>query len=289
MVDHPADLPRGAAGVSGRLRPRHADAVPADHHPDFSLGGRFFAASGKTQIAGLQRARLRGLLPADDGGPRLFEHAGAGLEHRGADSRGEMKKFLIQPIDLVGFLFISRLAHKLAYYAVATLPVRAGVLSLPRLLSRLARCHHAAGAFVASLVMGFLLGFFFEVCLGLLGFWFLEVNSLLFVYMLFSFFLSGHMFPLDMLPEPWLTIVKFTALQVPGVTSRPRCSSEDPGPRPGATSCSSSWPGCWVLPSLARGAFARGVRRYSGYRRLTQCQIGRRTTAACSSPSPATV
>ncbi len=32
--------------------------------------------------------------------------------------------------------------------------------------------------------------------IGLIGFWFLEVSSLLFIYMLFSFFLSGHMFPL---------------------------------------------------------------------------------------------
>jgi ABC-type uncharacterized transport system permease subunit len=49
-------------------------------------------------------------------------------------------------------------------------------------------------------LMGFLLGFFLEACIGLIGFWFLEVSSLLFVYMLLNFFLSGHMFPLDMLP-----------------------------------------------------------------------------------------
>ena len=48
--------------------------------------------------------------------------------------------------------------------------------------------------------MAFLLGFFLEATIGMIGFWFLEVSSLLFVYMLFSFFLSGHMFPLDMLP-----------------------------------------------------------------------------------------
>ena len=37
----------------------------------------------------------------------------------------------------------------------------------------------------------------------MIGFWFLEVSSLLFVYMLFSFFFSGHMFPIDMLPGVW--------------------------------------------------------------------------------------
>ena len=35
--------------------------------------------------------------------------------------------------------------------------------------------------------------------LGMLGFWFLEVASLLFVYMLANYLLSGHMFPLDRL------------------------------------------------------------------------------------------
>jgi ABC-2 type transport system permease protein len=35
---------------------------------------------------------------------------------------GEIKKFIVQPIDLISFLFWSRVAHKLAYYFVATLP-----------------------------------------------------------------------------------------------------------------------------------------------------------------------
>jgi ABC-2 type transport system permease protein len=69
----------------------------------------------------------------------------------------------------------------------------------------------AAG--ILSLVLCFLLGYFLEAALGLVGFWWLEVSSLLFVYMLFSFFLSGHMFPLDMLPQPWHTLVELTPLQ----------------------------------------------------------------------------
>ena len=68
-------------------------------------------------------------------------------------------------------------------------------------------------AYIASLVMGFLLGYFLEASIGLIGFWFLEVSSLLFVYMLFTFFLSGHMFPLDMLPEGWRVLVNLLPLQ----------------------------------------------------------------------------
>ena len=50
----------------------------------------------------------------------------------------------------------------------------------------------------------------------MIGFWWLEVSSLLFVYMLFNFFLSGHMFPIDMLkdvPGPWYDIVQFLPLK----------------------------------------------------------------------------
>jgi ABC-2 type transport system permease protein len=58
-----------------------------------------------------------------------------------------------------------------------------------------------------------MLGFFLEMCLGLAGFWTLEISSLLFSYMLFNFFFSGHMFPLDFLGEPWGTLVGLLPLK----------------------------------------------------------------------------
>lgn len=113
---------------------------------------------------------------------------------------GTVKKYLIQPIDMLGYLLLTRTAHKLVYYAVALGPFA--------LVFYLCRDYFpgwpAPGmlfAFVASLVLSFLLGFFLESTLGLIGFWFLEVSSLLFIYMLLNFFLSGHMFPLDMLTQ----------------------------------------------------------------------------------------
>src|SRR6185295_3637421 len=32
---------------------------------------------------------------------------------------GEIKKYLIQPVDLLGFLLLMRIAHKLVYYVIA--------------------------------------------------------------------------------------------------------------------------------------------------------------------------
>src|SRR5688572_24376680 len=124
---------------------------------------------------------------------------------------GEIKKFLIQPIDLLGFLLLGRVAHKLAYYIVAALPF-ALVFFLCRDFFPGWPSLTAWSGGILSLILCFLLGYYLEACMGLVGFWWLEVSSLLFVYMLFSFFLSGHMFPLDILPEPWKTLVMLTPL-----------------------------------------------------------------------------
>ncbi len=100
---------------------------------------------------------------------------------------------------MIGFLFITRVAHKLVYYTVAFIPF-AAVFYLCRGFFDNGWPNPAVLAgFLASLIMGFVLGFFLEATIGMIGFWFLEVNSLLFVYMLFNYFLSGQMFPLELL------------------------------------------------------------------------------------------
>ncbi|WP_437185293.1 ABC transporter permease [Planctomicrobium sp. SH668] len=125
---------------------------------------------------------------------------------------GSIKKFLTQPVDLLNYLFWHRVAHKLVYYGVAAGPFalvfwlcRAYLPDIPDLFT--------VTAFMASLVMAFLLGFLIESLLGLIAFWFLEVSSLLFIYMMFNFFLSGHMIPLDFLPEGVQQVVSLTPFQ----------------------------------------------------------------------------
>lgn len=177
---------------------------------------------------------------------------------------GEIKKFLVQPIDMLGFLLLSRIAHKLAYYSVALLPF-ALVFFLCRdyFVGRWLGWEVTIG-FLLALVMGFVLGFFLEATIGLIGFWFLEVSSLLFIYMLFSFFLSGHMFPLDMLPDPWDRIVDVLPLKYlayfPAAVFLGKVPPEE------------LWwellnEALWVVLFMltARIMFRRGVRRYSGY------------------------
>ncbi|MEM9587559.1 MAG: ABC-2 family transporter protein [Planctomycetota bacterium] len=177
---------------------------------------------------------------------------------------GEIKRYLIQPIDLIGFLLLNRIAHKLAYYAVAIAPFA--------LVFFLCRDYFSAGfppwhvfvAFLGSLVMGFLIGFFLEAAIGMIGFWFLEVSSLLFVYMLFSFFLSGHMFPLSLLPDGIEAFVNFLPLKYlayfPAAVFLGKIPEED---LPMEMAIEAAWLTFFIV--ICRVAYSRGIARYSGF------------------------
>ena len=176
---------------------------------------------------------------------------------------GEAKKFLIQPVDMLGFLFLGRVAHKLAYYTVAIVPFALVFYACRSFFPGWPDAEVLA-AYVLTLILGFLLGFFLESCIGLIGFWFLEVTSLLFIYMLLSFFLSGHMFPLDMLPAPWNRLVHYLPLKYlayfPGAVFLGKV------PR-GRLWIEVAIEAAWVIFFLALGRVLwwRGTRRYSGY------------------------
>jgi len=177
---------------------------------------------------------------------------------------GEIKRYLIQPVDLIGFLLLSRIAHKIAYYAIAVAPFA--------LVFYLCRDYFVEGwppphvfiAFLGSLVMGFLVGFFLEAAIGMIGFWFLEVTSLLFVFMLFSFFLSGHMFPLTMLPG-WIgDVVQFLPFKYlayfPAAVFLGKVPDED---LPFEMAIQAAWLTFFII--VCRVAYSRGMNRYSGF------------------------
>jgi ABC-2 type transport system permease protein len=176
---------------------------------------------------------------------------------------GEIKKYLIQPVDLVGFLLLSRVAHKLIYFFIAGGPYALLIFLLrdyfpgwpgPEILL----------AYAASLVMSFLLGFFLEAAMGLAGFWFLEVSSLFFIYMLFNFFLSGHMFPLDIVPGGWAAVLKIIPLQYlaffPAAVVLGKVQGQE-------LVIGLIVQAAWVLffISACRVALRLGVKRYSGF------------------------
>jgi ABC-2 type transport system permease protein len=177
---------------------------------------------------------------------------------------GEIKKFLIQPVDLLGFLLLNRVAHKLAYYSVALGPFALVFFLCRNYFPPTSLDAGTIAAYIASLLMAFLLGYFLEASIGLIGFWFLEVSSLLFVYMLLNFFLSGHMFPLDLLGHPWRTVVDLLPLKYLAYFPAAVFLGKVTGGELLRGLCMQAF---WVLffLVLSRWLFQRGVRRYSGF------------------------
>jgi ABC-2 type transport system permease protein len=125
---------------------------------------------------------------------------------------GTIKKYLLQPLDMIAYLVSYRMAHKAAYIATSALPYAVLFLS----------CHTffdgfpdplTMTAYIASLLLGFLIGFFFEATIGMISFWFLEVTSFLYVVNTLNFFVSGHMFPLDLLSPFWAGLLKMLPFQ----------------------------------------------------------------------------
>ncbi|HVJ66463.1 MAG TPA: ABC-2 family transporter protein [Caulifigura sp.] len=176
---------------------------------------------------------------------------------------GTMKKYLTQPVDMLGYLFWHRVAHKLVYYAIAIFPFT--------LVFWLCRGYFPGwpdaftiAVFVFSLAMSFLIGFLLETLIGLIAFWFMEVNSLLFIYMMFNYFLSGHMLPLDMFPHWLMSIVRFLPFKYlayfPATAMLGRYTHNELLIEVGIQFA-------WVIGLLImnRIAYRRGVRRYASH------------------------
>jgi ABC-2 type transport system permease protein len=177
---------------------------------------------------------------------------------------GEIKRYLIQPIDLLGFLLLNRIAHKCAYYAVAVAPFALVFYLCRDYFERGFPEPHLFCCFIASLIMGFAIGFFLEAAIGMIGFWFLEVSSLLFLYMLFSFFLSGHMFPLTLLPnwiEPFVSVLPLKYLAFfPAAVFLGKIPPDELATE---MAIQAAWLVFFIV--VCRFAYSRGVARYSGY------------------------
>lgn len=190
-----------------------------------------------------------------------------GLAHgiAGDIRSGDLKKYLTQPVHMIGFLLTMRVAHKIVYYSIAAFPFAlvffvcrgyfTGWPSWPILI-----------AFVYSLFLAFLIGFLFEALVGMLAFWFLEISSFAFIIITFVYLMSGHMFPLDLIPEPFSTIVLLLPFQYlayfPAVLflHGDQWSNAELAWRLGEATLTAA-----ALAIAVKFTFARGLRRYSAY------------------------
>ena len=178
---------------------------------------------------------------------------------------GTIKKYLIQPLDMIGYLLSYRFAHKAAYIVSSAIPYA--------VLFFICRSYFVGlvptdpwtwAAYALSLFLSFLVGFFFETTVGMVGFWFLEVTSLLYIVMTLNFFISGHMLPLDFLGPRWGAILKALPFQYlayfPAVVFLGKVKGQ-------ALLIGLLGELAWALAfiALSRWLFRRGLRRYGAY------------------------
>jgi ABC-2 type transport system permease protein len=221
-----------------------------------------FAGSGQRELVGFDQNQMIAYLLLIHISRMFSSMPGlaAGITH---DIReGGLKKYLVQPLDLIGYLLSYRAAHKTAYIVTSFVPYA--------LLFWLCSSYFsgwpgpaALAAYGVSLLLCFLIGFFFEAALGMLGFWFLQVTSLLWVVNTLNYFVSGQMFPLELLGGwgAWLQFLPFKYLAYfPAMVFLGRIDDAD---LPRELALQAGWAA--LLALLARWLYVRGLRRYSAY------------------------
>lgn len=222
-----------------------------------------YVGSGQSELSGFRLAEMIAYLLLVHIS-RMFSSMPGLASNIALDIReGNLKKYLLQPLDMLSYLIVYRVAHKIAYivtsfvpYAILFFLCRHYFDHLPDVTTWL--------AYGVSLILAFFVGFYFEACIGMVGFWLLEVTSLLYIVNTLNYFVSGHMFPLDLLPEPWADMLKCLPFQYMAYFPAAVFLGKVEG--------DALWRGllaeaAWaiVLAFTARGLFRLGLRRYSAY------------------------
>lgn len=222
-----------------------------------------YQGSGQSSLAGFQyREMIAYLLLVHIS--RMFSSMpglASGIAHEIRE--GTLKKYLIQPLDLLGYLISYRAAHKMTYIVTAALPYGI-IFYLCRGFFDGFPPAPVMAAYLVSLVLSFLIGFYFEAAVGMVAFWILEVTSVLYIVITLNYFISGQMLPLDLLPGPWASFLKAMPFQYmayfPAVVFLGKVQGEDLA---WGLALEAFWALFFAL--LARFLYRRGLRHYGAY------------------------
>jgi ABC-2 type transport system permease protein len=222
-----------------------------------------FEGSGQDQLAGFKRKEMIAYLLLIHISRMFSSMPGLAAGITRDIREGTLKKYLLQPIDLLGYLLSYRAAHKAAYIATSALPYALLFLFCHTYFEKFPDTWTFL-AYLVSLFLGFLVGFFFEAAIGMIGFWFLEVMSFLYIVMTVNFVVSGQMFPLDLLPPFWATLLKSLPFQYmayfPATIFLGRLTGWN---LVLGLAAEAAWATAFIV--LARWLYRLGLRRYSAF------------------------
>jgi viologen exporter family transport system permease protein len=171
-----------------------------------------YKGSSQTQLAGFSLSEMIAYLLLTHIS-RMFSSMPGLAAGIAVDVRdGTLKKYLLQPLDMLGYLIAYRVAHKIAYIVTSFMPYAVLFFLCRSYFDHFPDATTLAAYFV-SLLLAFLVGFYFEACIGMVAFWLLEVTSLLYIVTTLNYFISGQMFPLDLLPPLGRQILKILPFQ----------------------------------------------------------------------------
>jgi ABC-2 type transport system permease protein len=113
---------------------------------------------------------------------------------------GAVSQFLLKPLDFLAYRLCLYLSGRVIYTSVALIPVAFFLFFQREYLVGPAESLGWVLALVSVLMAG-LLQFFIAYTVALLSFWVLDVSTFIFIQFAFEFLASGHLFPLDILPD----------------------------------------------------------------------------------------
>ena len=174
---------------------------------------------------------------------------------------GNISQFLLKPIDYLWYRLSLFLSGRVAYLAVAATPLALFILYLHQYFV-LPPTWTALGCFLLSTILTALLQFFISYAMAMLAFWVLEVSTFIFILFAFEYIASGHLFPLDILPQGLAQVLYFTPF--PYQLYFP--VSVYMGKTEGAELVRGLFiQGLWVVAAygVARFAWRRGIKHYS--------------------------
>jgi ABC-2 type transport system permease protein len=176
---------------------------------------------------------------------------------------GKISAYLTKPLNYLGYRIALFVSYRLLYVSVVLVPI----LILGWVFREHLRFPEHGVTWVAFAVSTFMaagIQFFIAYSLAMIAFWVLEISTLIFIVYSFEYFLSGQVFPLDIMPD-WLqgflhwspfTYELFFPVQV--------CMERVRGAALVEGLCIQAG---WLALSYlaARVLWARGVRRYQAF------------------------